>query len=53
MSINNAFIRDTIRKFRGENIMNAFGLSLIGVFVLVDFVGLGIMLYDRVKYGQG
>lgn len=51
-SINNAFIRDK-QEERGDDIMNALGLGIIGVVVLVDVVGLGIMFYDKVKYGQG
>ena len=33
--------------------MNAFGLGLIGVVAVVDLIGLGIMFYDKVKYGNG
>ena len=51
-SINNAFIRDKLQE-RGDDIMNALGLSIIGIVVVLALAGLGMMLYDKVKYGQG
>ena len=51
-SINNAFIRDKSQE-RGDDIMNALVLSIMGIVVVLALAGLGMMLYDKVKYGQG